>query len=231
MELGKLENKSLGHRERLRQRFLQSGFDGFLDYEIIELLLTLGTPRKDCKNMAKDVIAKFGGLKKTLDAEISELQMIDGIGPSNAFGFKLFQAVAERIEKDRLDETMALDSPESIFWYLREKIGKEKKEHFIILCLDARNKIIFKDISIGILNASLVHPREVFNEAVKVHAAKIVIAHNHPSGDPTPSDDDVLTAKRLVEAGKIIGVAVLDSLVISRDGYVSMREKKLFQFF
>lgn len=120
-----------GHRGRLRERFLKSGLDGFLDYEIIELLLTLGTPRKDCKQPAKESIAKFKGLSSVLDSTIEDLQQIKGIGPSNAFGIKLFQAVSERYSKEKIIPKVLLDSPKQIFEFLREKIGKEKKEHFV----------------------------------------------------------------------------------------------------
>lgn len=219
--------RGAGHRRRLRERFLQSSLDGFLDYEIVELLLTLGTPRKDCKSVAKEAISRFGGLKGVLDSEIIELQNIKGIGPSNAFGIKLFQAISERVGKENLIGENKLDSPEKVYKYLREKIGREKKEHFVVLCLDSRKNLITDDVSVGILNASLVHPREVFNEAIKVHAAQIIVAHNHPSGDASPSEDDILTAKRLLEAGKILGVTVLDSLIITRDSYISLKKEGL----
>lgn len=216
-------NKGEGHRKRLRDRFLQSGLDGFLDYEIVELLLTLGTPRRDCKQMAKDAIKKFKGLKGVLDAQIEELQHIDGIGPSNAFGLKLSQAVSEQYAKEKLSDLTRLDSQQLVFNFLREKIGKKNKEHFVLLCLDARNNLIVDDVSVGVLNASLVHPREVFRKAISVGAAKVIVAHNHPSGDPSPSADDIVTAKRLKEAGEIVGISVIDQVVISSSECVSIK--------
>ncbi len=221
---GSIENKNVGHRKRLRQRFLQSGFDGFLDYEVIELLLTLGTPRKDCKQQAKEAIAKFKGLVGVLDSTLEELQKIKGIGPSNAIGIKLFQAVSERYAKERIEPKILLDSAKLVFEYLREKIGREKKEHFTILCLDTRNNLIVSEVSVGILNASLVHPREVFSKAILNNASHVIVAHNHPSGDPMPSDDDVVTTKRLVEAGRILGIAVTDHIIITKDRYSSQAE-------
>src|SRR3989344_7276220 len=112
-----------GHRKRLRNRFLQAGLDGFLDYEIVELLLTLGTPRKDCKQMAKTAIKEFGGLRGVLDASLEELQKIKGIGPSNVFGVKLFQAIAERYSREKILKLVKLDSPKAVADYLRQKIG------------------------------------------------------------------------------------------------------------
>ncbi len=214
-----------GHRKRLRKRFLQSGFDGFLDYEIIELLLSLGTPRKDCKKSAKDAIVKFKGLIGVLDSTLEELQQVEGIGPSNAFGIKLFQATSERYTREKITPSILLNSPQLVFEYLKEKIGKEKKEHFTIICLDIRNNLIVEEVSVGTLNASLVHPREVFKKAILNNSSHVIIAHNHPSGDPTPSEDDIITTRRLVESGKILGIAVTDHIIVAKDKFMSFKEK------
>lgn len=224
----KEKHKGTGHRKRLRDRFLQSGLDGFLDYEIVELLLTLGTPLKDCKQMAKEAIKKFEGLQGVLDASFDELQQIKGIGPSNAFGIKLFRAISERYAQKRLPKKIFLDSTHAVIDYLREKIGKEKKEHFLILSLDIRNNLIRENIiSVGILNANLVHPREVFKEAIDARAAQVILTHNHPSGDPEPSEEDLVITKRLIEAGKIIGIDVLDHIIITKNKTFSFKEHKL----
>jgi len=224
----KIINKGVGHRKRLRERFLNAGLDGFLNYEIIELLLTLGTPRKDCKLIAKEAILKFNGLVGVLDASIESLQKINGIGSSNAFGIKLFQAISERYAKENVQPKIMFDSPELIFQFLRKKYGKKKKEYFLILCLDTKNKLIIDEVSVGILNASLVHPREIFSVAIQNSAAHIVIAHNHPSGDCTPSEEDIMTTRRLVEAGKLLGISIADHIIFSSEGYSSCAELKLF---
>lgn len=217
-----------GHRKRLRERFLQSGLDGFLDYEIVELLLTLGTPRKDCKQMAKEAVKKFGGLQGVLDASVKELQRINGIGPSNAFGIKLFQAVSERYAKERISQKIKLDSSRAVAEYLQRSIGREKKEHFVMLSLDSRNYLIeIHNISVGTLTASLVHPREVFREAIKVSAAQIIISHNHPSGDPEASPEDVALTRRLEEAAKIVGIELLDHVIVAGNKFSSLRERNL----
>jgi DNA repair protein RadC len=221
--------KGEGHRQRLRERFLQSGLDGFADYEIIELLLSLNTPRKDCKPMAKAAIIKFNGLVGALDASIDELMQIDGIGPSNAIGVKIFQNISQIYAKEKIILKKELNSPQAIFEFLKEKIGKEGKEHFAIMFFDARNKLIFNDVSIGSISASIVHPREVFNNAVVKGASYIIIAHNHPSGDPSPSLEDMATTKRLVEAGRILGISVQDHVVIGRTSYYSFAENNLLQ--
>jgi DNA repair protein RadC len=220
--------KVAGHRKRLRDRFLQSELDGFLGYEIVELLLTLGTPRKDCKQIAKEAIKMFGGLCDVLDASFDELQQVKGIGSSNAFGIKLFQAISERYAKEKIPKKISLISPQAVTKYLREKIGREKKEHFAILLLDSRNNLIkMSDISVGTLNANLVHPREIFAEALRQNAASIILVHNHPSGDPEPSEDDLEITKRITEAGKIMGVEILDHIVITKNKVFSFKEKKL----
>jgi len=220
-------NRGEGHRGRLRDRFLQSGLDGFLDYEIVELLLTLGTPRKNCKQIAKEAINKFKGLQGVLDASIEELQEIKGIGPSNAFGIKLFQAVSERYAKEKIPTKTLLDSPESVVAYLRKKIGREKKEHFVLLCLDTRNKLIDDDVSIGTINASVVHPREVFKKAIQANSAQVIVAHNHPSGDPEPSPEDIALTRRLGEAAKILGITLLDHVIVTTNKYSSLKERGL----
>src|SRR3989344_3123643 len=220
------KHKGAGHRGRLRKRFLQSGLDGFLDYEIVELLLTLGTPRKDCKQMAKAAMKTFGGLHGVLDASLADLQQVKGIGPSNAFGVKLFQAISEKYARKKMPRKIPITSPEAVVKYLKEKIGKEKKEHFVILVLDSHKGLIsINNISIGTLNASLVHPREVFEPAVRHLAAYVIVAHNHPSGNPEPSEEDLNVTKRLIEAGKILGVEVVDHVIVTRSDFLSFREK------
>lgn len=221
------KNPTEGHRKRLRQRFLQSGLDGFLDYEIIELLLTLGTPRRDCKKQAREAVKIFKGLHGVLDATIEELQQVNGIGPTNAFGIKLFQAISERYAKENINTKIILDSPNIVREYLRQKIGKMHKEHFAVLYLDSKNGLITDVVSIGTLNASLVHPREVFDKAILNHVSHVIVAHNHPSGDFTPSSDDISTTTRLVDSGKLLGIAVIDHIIISKTGYFSFQEKGL----
>lgn len=217
-----------GHRQRLRKRFIEAGLDGFLDYEVIELLLTLGTPRKDCKQMAKKAIKKFKNLQGVLDASPDELHQIKGIGPTNYFGLKLFQSVSERYKKSKIFKKNILNTPKSVADYLQSKLGRIKKEYFMVLSLNSRNNLIkASEVSIGTLNANLVHPREVFQEAIYAHAVQIILAHNHPSGDLEPSEEDIEITKRLVEAGKILGIEVVDHIIVSKNGFQSLKEKDL----
>lgn len=220
--------KVKGHRKRLRERFLQGGIDGFLDYEIVELLLTLGTPRKDCKTVAKKAIKKFGGFRGVLEAAPEELRQIKGLGPHNIFGLKFFQALSTHYAKEKLPKKITFDSQQVVATFLQEKIGREKKEHFYILALDSRNNLVkMNNVSTGTLDASLVHSREVFKEAIQASAAQVIIAHNHPSGDPEPSEGDLVITKRLVEAGKILGIKVVDHIIVTNNNFLSFKERKL----
>jgi len=220
--------KVKGHRKRLRERFLQGGLDGFLDYEIVELLLTLGTPRKDCKPIAKEATKKFSGLRGVLEAAPEELRQIKGLGPHNIFGLKFFQAFSTHYAKEKLPKKITFDSPQVVANFLQEKIGREKKEHFYILALDSRNNLIkMNNVSTGTLDANLVHPREVFKEAIQASAAQVIIAHNHPSGDPEPSEGDLVITNRLVEAGKILEIAVVDHIIVTNNDFLSLKERKL----
>lgn len=213
-----------GHRKRLREKFLQSGFEGFLDYEIIELLLTFGTPMRDCKQIGKDAIKRFKTLSGVINASSDELIQVKGIGETNSIFIKVIKELNKRLPKEYIERNILLDSPKTIFNFLKEKIGSEKKEYFIIMFFDVKNKLIIDDVSIGILNASLVHPREVFKKAILNNASYVIIAHNHPSGDPTPSDEDINTTKRLKEAGHILGISVLDHMIVTGDAYYSFAE-------
>lgn len=222
------DNNNEGHRKRLREKFLSGGFNGFHDYEIIELLLTLGTPRKDCKPIAKELIKNFGSLKKVLDADLEDLQVVKGVGPSNAFGLKLFQAVSERLAKENIPEIIDFSSTKIIAEFLQKLLGREKREHFIAFYLDSKNHLIeYRTISIGILNASLVHPREVFEPAVSLHSSSVIVAHNHPSGSVEPSSEDRDITKKLVESGRLLGIDVRDHIIVSNSGFFSFQQQLL----
>lgn len=208
-----------GHRARLRERFLRSGLTGFLDYEVLELLLTFGTPRKDCKATAKSLIKKHKNLNSVLNLNSDELQQMIGIGSSNAIGISLYCELNKLISEQKLKNRKSLNSTEEIVEYLKNKIGNEKKEHFVILCLDTKNNIIYDEVSIGTLNASIVHPREVFSKAILHHANQIIVAHNHPSGDPKPSQPDIDAHKRLKDAGMLIGITLQNSYIITNNDH------------
>jgi len=219
-----------GHRKRLRQKFIQSGLEGFHDYEIVELLLTLGSPRKDCKPQAKAALKKFKTLRGVLEAPIEELQQIDGIGPHNAFGIKLAQEVARKFLREKIIDKAVYKSSQEIFDYLYHSMRDLKKELFKVLYLNSRHQIIETgDLFKGTLNSSAVSPREVIENALKHNAACLVFAHNHPSGNPEPSQNDKQITRDLVYAAAIIQIKVLDHVIIGDNRYFSFAGEGLIE--
>jgi DNA repair protein RadC len=219
-------HKGEGHRQRLRERFLNSGLEGFHDYEVIELLLTLATPRKDCKDAAKAALAKFKTLQGVLEASHYELGKITGIGPKNSFGLKLVKAVSDRYREKKLIHKDPLSNSQELFDYLNHHIGDKTREYFKIIFLDSKNRVIATEThSKGTLTASSVYPREVICSALANKAAALIFAHNHPSGDPQPSSEDVAITRQLVYAGKVMGLTVHEHLVIGDNRYYSFADQ------
>ncbi len=217
-----------GHRQRLREKFLKNGLDGFHDYEIIELLLTLGTPRSDCKQPAKDALKKFGSLKAVLEADPQDLKTIKGIGDKNVFGLKLSQDVARRYLSDRIIDKDYAKSSNDVIEYLQHNLRDKNKEIFMVIYLNGRNQIINMDeLFEGTLNTSAVYPREVVKRALENHAAALVFVHNHPSGNPNPSQDDISITKKLKEAALAIDISVHDHLIIAGNDVYSFADHGL----
>lgn len=221
----KTQHKGAGHRRRLRDRFLKSGLDGFHDYEVIELLLSLATPRKDCKDSAKAALSRFKTLQGVLDAAPSDLCLVPGIGPTNLFGLKLIPAVSRRYLQQRLEGKKALTNSRALFDYLNHTIRDKNKECFVAIYLDAKNRVIADEtLFTGTVTASAVYPREVVKAALAHTAAAVIFAHNHPSGDPTPSPDDMAITRKLVEACRLMGITVHEHLIIGTEGYFSFAD-------
>jgi DNA repair protein RadC len=219
-------HKGEGHRQRLRERFINSGLDGFHDYEVIELLLTLATPRKDCKDAAKAVLARFKTLQGVLEASNHELCEIEGIGPKNSFGLKLIKAVSDRYREKKLIKKDPLNNSRELFDYLNHSIRDKTREYFKVIFLDSKNRVISTEThSKGTLTASSVYPREVIYSAIANKAAALIVAHNHPSGDPNPSPDDVAVTRQLVYAGKVMGLAVHEHIIVGDNCYFSFADQ------
>jgi len=223
-------NKQLGHRKRLRERFIKSGLKGFHDYEIIELLLTLGTPRKDCKPQAKEAIKRFKNLRGVLEASIEELQQIDGIGPHSAFGIKLVQAVAREFLKEKIIDKPIYKSAKEVFDYLYHSMRDLKKEVFKVIYLNSQNQIIeTEDLFEGTPDKSFILPREVMERAIKHHAVSLIFVHNHPSGNPEPSTSDKELTRDLLYAASIMQIKVLDHIIIGENRYFSFTDEGLIE--
>jgi len=220
----------LGHRKRLRERFVKSGLKGFHDYEIIELLLTLGSPRKDCKPQAKEAIKRFKTLRGVLEASPEELQQIEGIGSHSAFGMKLVQEVAREFLKEKIMDKPIFKSSQEIFDYLYHSMRDLKKEIFKVIYLNSQNQIIdVGDLCEGTVNSSVISPREVVEGAIKHNAVSLIFVHNHPSGASDPSQDDKEVTKDLVYAGAILRIRVLDHIVIGNNTYYSFAGEGLIE--
>ena len=222
----KKAHKGAGHRQRLRERFLSGGLEGFHDYEVIELLLTVAMPRKDCKDAAKAAMKRFKTLQGVLEAPSRELGKVDGIGPKNIFGIKLIKAVADRYLKKKLVEKDAINDSKALFDYLYHNIGDKNREFFKVIFLNSKNQVItVNTLSEGTLTASSVYPREVIQAALSHDAAALIFAHNHPSGDPKPSAEDVDVTRQLVFAGKVMGIVVHEHLIIGDNRYFSFADQ------
>ncbi|UCD33560.1 MAG: DNA repair protein RadC, partial [Desulfobacterales bacterium] len=218
-------HKGAGHRQRLRDRFLSSGLSGFHDYEVIELLLTLATPRKDCKDAAKSALQQFRTLQGVLEASPKALCEVQGIGPKNLLGIKLIKAVADRYLEKRLLRKDPINNSKELFDFLFHRIRDRHRECFMVLFLDAKNKVITTETLFeGTLTASSVYPREVVLAALNHSAAALIFAHNHPSGDPDPSSEDISITRQLVLACKVMGITVHEHLIIGDNRYFSFAD-------
>jgi DNA repair protein RadC len=219
-----LDNKddALGHRKRLREKFLKSGLAGFQDYEVVELLLSLGTPRRDCKPQAKEAIRRFKSLRGVLEAPDSELQKIKGIGPHSVFGLKFMQAVAREFLKEKSIGKPVCSSSQEIYDYFYYSMRDLKKEIVKIVYLNSQNQIVeFRDLAQGTVDSSFIYPREVIEGAIKCNAVSLVIVHNHPSGNPEPSESDKELTRDLVYAGSVMKINILDHIIIGDNRFFS----------
>lgn len=219
--------------EKPRERLKKHGAEYLSLQELFAVILGRGISGESVMVTSQKIVSMFGSIKSVGEASLEELQTIKGIGPAKSAQIRAVCELARRfiIEKNVIDNPVKnkiFNCPEDIFTLIKNKLTNYAKEHFFVISFDTRNHIIAIDnVSVGILNASLVHPRETFESAIKRHAAKIIIAHNHPSGDVQPSEDDIKVTKDLVEAGKIIGIEVIDHIIVTRNLYFSFKSKSL----
>src|SRR4030066_1771487 len=219
-----------GHRKRLRERFNQSGLSAFLDYEIVELLLTLGTARRDCKPQAKEAIKRFKTLRGVLEAPPEELQKIKGITAHNMFVIKFMQEIAREFLKEQILDKPYCRSSREVFDYLYHSMRGLKREVFKVMFVDSQNRVVdIEDLFEGTLNASAIYPREIIQGAVKHNAAALIFVHNHPTGNPQPSGNDKQITQDLVFAGNIMQIKVLDHIIIGENRYFSFADPGLIE--
>ena len=216
----------------MREKFIKSGLAGFHDYEIIELLLTLGTPRRDCKQAAKEAIRRFGSLRGVLEAPPDELQEINGIGPHNYFGIRLIQETARKFLEEQIQEKPFCRSSREVFDYLYHSLRDQKKEIFKVIFLDSQNQIIgVEDLFMGSVSNTSVYPREVIERTLRHNASALIFAHNHPSGHTRPSKHDITITKDLLFAAGMVQIKVLDHVIIGNNRYFSFADAGLIEEF
>jgi DNA repair protein RadC len=217
-----------GHRERLRERFRTAGADALSDYELLELVLFRALPRRDVKPLAKSLIQAFGSFAETVHAPDARLREVGGLGEAAITEIKLIAAASNRVAKGQLKQRTLMSSWATVIDYCRTAMAFADKEQFRILFLDKRNQLIADEVQqIGTVDHTPVYPREVVKRALELSATAIIMVHNHPSGDPTPSQADIQMTKAVIEVSKPLGIAVHDHIIVGKHGHASLKGMKL----
>jgi DNA repair protein RadC len=217
-----------GHRERLRTRFAEAGADALPDYELLELVLFRSIPRRDVKPIAKDLIRRFGSFAEVLGASPARLRDASGLGESAILDLKILEAAAQRLTRGAVAKRPVLSSWSAVLDYCRTAMAFSDTERFRILFLDKRNALIADEVQgTGTVDHTPVYPREVVRRALELASTAVILVHNHPSGDPTPSQADIRMTREIVQIAQPLGIAVHDHIIVSRDGHASFRGLKL----
>jgi DNA repair protein RadC len=217
-----------GHRERLRERFHGAGADALSDYELLEMVLFSARPRGDVKPLAKTLLKTFGSFAEVIHAPVGRLREIDGVGDSTITMLKLLAAAASRIAKGQLKARTLLSSWNDVIDYCRTAMAFADKEQFRILFLDKRNQLISDEVQqVGTVDHTPVYPREVIKRALELSATAIILVHNHPSGDPTPSQADIHMTKAIIDIAAPLGISVHDHIIVGKNGHASMKGLRL----
>lgn len=222
------DDSQKGHRARLRERFLRGGAEALADYELLEMLLFAAHPRGDVKPLAKKLLAHFGSFAKTIHATLPELQALDGIGEATITALKVTEAAAIRLLREETKKGTIISTWSALLDYCKLSMAQQKIEQFRILFLNNKNELIADEVQqTGTVNHTPVYPREVMKRALELGASSVILAHNHPSGDPTPSRADIDITNQIVEAGRSLNVAVHDHLIIGKFGHFSFKSQGL----
>ena len=217
-----------GHRERLRDRFRAAGAEALSDYELLEMVLFRVIPRGDVKPLAKSLIKTFGSFAEVIHAPETRLREVKGIGDATITEFKLVAAAAQRIARGQLRERTLLSSWNDVIDYCRTSMAFADKEQFRILFLDKRNQLISDEVQqVGTVDHTPVYPREVIKRALELSATAILLVHNHPSGDPTPSQADIQMTRAIIDIARPLGISVHDHIIVGKNGHASMKGLKL----
>ncbi|MFC5700506.1 DNA repair protein RadC [Cohnella faecalis] len=225
MELRSCRVREMPIEERPRERMQTYGAEALSHAELLAILLRTGTDKESAIHLAQRIISECGGLRGLAERNWDELTHIRGIGPAKALQLQASIELGRRVARSRLPDTVTISKPQDAADLLMEDMRHYREERFVCLFLNSKNHVIGRQtLSVGSLNASLVHPREVFRAAIRRSSASILCAHNHPSGDPTPSPEDIRLTRRLFEAGELVGIELLDHLVIGDNRFVSLKE-------
>ncbi|MEJ0078680.1 MAG: DNA repair protein RadC [Alphaproteobacteria bacterium] len=217
-----------GHRDRLRARFREAGSDALADYEMLELILFRAIPQRDVKPLAKALLDKFGSFAEVISAPPERLKEVGGLGEAAVTEFKIVAAAAQRLAKGQVRKRPVLSSWSSVLDYCRTAQAFAEKEQFRILFLDKRNQLIADEVQQqGTIDHTPVYPREVVKRALELSATAIILVHNHPSGDPTPSSADIEMTKQVATIAKPLGVQLYDHIIVGKDGHASLKGLRL----
>jgi DNA repair protein RadC len=217
-----------GHRARMRQRLLKAGPDALADHEMLEMILFIALPRRDTKPIARELLARFRTFGGVLGAPQMELRAIEGVGEAGVAALKLVQAAALRMMRQDLTTQPIFSTWDRLTDYLTAAMGYERTEQFRVLFLDGRNKLIADEVQgTGTINHAPAYPREVVRRCLELHATAVILAHNHPSGEPAPSREDVALTTEIAKAAAVMGIAVHDHIVVGRGKWLSFRAEKL----
>lgn len=217
-----------GHRERLRERFMNAGAEALADYELLELVLFRALPRRDVKGLAKELLKRFGSFSEVLSAPEQRLLETPGMGASVVAEFRIVLAAAQRFAKGGVTSRTVLGSWSSLLDYCRTAMAFDEVERFRVLFLDKRNGLIADEVqNSGTVDHTPVYPREVIKRALELSATAIILVHNHPSGDPTPSQADIRMTKQIVDIARPLGIEVHDHIIVGRSGHASFKGLRL----
>ena len=223
-----LASAAEGHRARLRQRLLTAGPDSVADHEMLELVLFLALPRRDTKPIARALLARFGSFANAIAAPLNDLRAVDGMGEAGAAALKTIQAAALRLAKAEVIGMPVLNNWDRLMGYLNAVLARERIEHFRILFLDTRNRLLADEAQgRGTVNHTPVYPREVVKRALELKATAIILVHNHPSGDPTPSPDDISMTQEIRQALRAVSIALHDHVIVGNGAWTSLRREGL----
>lgn len=218
-----------GHRQRMRERFTKTGLDGFQDHEALELLLYYAIPRGDTNQIAHRLLEQFGSFSGVCDAPLEELQKVPGVGESSAILIHMLPSLSRRYLDDKYAEGTVLDTTERIGGYLKHKFVGRTNEVVYLVCLDNKNKLLYCDILVeGTINSAPITVRRIVEVAMRVAAASVVVAHNHPQGFALPSSDDIATTLKLRSALQMVSVRLLDHIIVAQDDFVSLADSGIF---